>query len=121
VVLSRFAQVLRRDVRADDVPCRYGGEEFAIVLPGADAATAYTVAERIRVAFRAIEWRPNNADEPISITCSLGLTVHPSKPPADNPDNWFDAADHALYDAKDAGRDCVRVFAAPSQHLGLAS
>ena len=105
-VLRHVAYVLRRELRAYDLAYRLGGEEFAIVLLGADLDDAATRAEQLRAAI---------ASEPFedrSITASFGVAASA----ANQPFVWteqFERADAALYAAKDAGRDAVRVAGRP--------
>lgn len=95
-----------RDER--DLSCRYGGEEFALLLPGAGVETALAVAERVRLALveAAI---PHEASEvaPV-VTVSIGVAVRAASAVCP-PETVVDAADRALYQAKAAGRDRVAV------------
>lgn len=106
-VLRAVGQVLHRQVRGSDIFCRYGGEEFLLVLPGMPMETAAARAEHLcqelaatPVAFGA---------EPIPITASFGLAAFPRH--ADSAPSLIAAADQALYSAKRAGRN--RVHLAP--------
>jgi diguanylate cyclase (GGDEF)-like protein len=98
--LRIFSETLRHEMRADDVACRYGGEEFAIVLPKAEPSDAIDVVERVRAALAAATGR---GDTPI-FTCSFGI-AHSSD--AADLDDVILRADQALFAAKDAGRDRV--------------
>ena len=102
-VLRAFATTLRETVRDIDVPARWGGEEFAVLLPGTDEDGAALLAERIRVAFEA---RPlMSADgEPLQVTASFGVA---SFPEAATPAELVEGADAALYEAKRAGKNRV--------------
>lgn len=105
-VLETFAAILRREVRAYDVPCRYGGEEFAIILPDTTLEEAKIVCERIRVALEKETW-PIYPE--MHATASFGCTdVGIGGTVA--PDEWLKAADHALYDAKHSGRNRVVLY-----------
>lgn len=95
-VLRETAGLLRAAVRPGDLVARYGGEEFVILLPGADAAAARRVGERVLDAFRGKDWplRP--------VTISIGAAV---MRPGDAPDSLLRRADAALYRSKQDGRD----------------
>ncbi len=103
-VLCGAAQNMLDAVRGIDQVGRWGGEEFAILLPRADEAAAHLVAQRIRVNVQ----RPaplGDQTKHIPITASLGLAV---SHPFDSLEEILRRADAALYEAKAAGRDCVR-------------
>jgi len=102
-VLEGFASLLTRNLRACDVACRYGGEEFALLLRDTSAETARQVVERVRAALEQTRW-PRHPEVPV--TCSFGLCddVHVQ---SSDPATWIDAADQALYAAKRAGRNRV--------------
>ncbi|MEJ8547880.1 diguanylate cyclase [Brevibacillus borstelensis] len=87
---------------------RYGGEEFAVLLPGADAEQAYEIAEDVRVRIEAIAI-PHSGSKVSSVaTVSVGVsTLLPAE--AISPENAIEQADKALYEAKNAGRNCVRM------------
>lgn len=95
-VLRETGRLLRSAIRPQDMVARYGGEEFAMLLPGADAAGAEHVAQRVLVAFRAHAWalRP--------VTMSIGIAV---ALPADTAQTLLRRADAALYLSKRDGRD----------------
>jgi diguanylate cyclase (GGDEF)-like protein len=107
-VLREFAAVLREQGREVDLPSRWGGEEFAIVLPGTDRDGALHAAERLR---EALEQRTilSNAGVPIEVTASFGVASYPEAP---TQDALVAAADAALYAAKHAGKNRVEATAA---------
>ncbi|MBX3623032.1 MAG: diguanylate cyclase [Rhizobacter sp.] len=108
--LKLVAGTLAQSVgRSTDLVARYGGEEFAIVLPGADAARALEMAERIRKAVQDIEFIYRGQRVPMSI--SLGVVARvadPARPLAE----FISEADQALYAAKGAGRNRAMLFEA---------
>ena len=100
-LLSRLGGVLLACARASDLPCRFGGEEFVIIVPGPPAEAA-EAAERIRNEVAGSEMRVG--DEMVSVTVSIGIASHR---PGDaiNGEAVLDRADRALYAAKRAGRN----------------
>jgi diguanylate cyclase (GGDEF)-like protein len=105
-VLREAAKRMRSSVRPYDAVGRYGGEEFLIVLPGCDISSATRRAEGLRIA---IGKGPVDAPEGmIPVTLSLGVTVGGGAKPADL-EGLLRAADAALYDAKNKGRNQVAV------------
>ena len=103
-VLAAVADTLRRCVRADDLVVRWGGEEFLVVLRGATLAVAERVAQQVRAALAA----GHGTDVPI-VTASIGIA---SWTPDESPEALVARADAALYAAKAAGRDTVRIAGA---------
>ena len=101
-VLTDVAYTLRKGLRAFDLIYRIGGEEFLVLLPGADLPRSLEVAEDLR---SSVESSPAGDGHPV--TMSFGVSASPAGTPFDY-DAMFAAADAALYAAKDEGRNCVR-------------
>jgi two-component system cell cycle response regulator len=102
-VLKEAARRIRRNVRGIDLACRYGGEEFAVVMPETDGTTAAMVAERIRTQIGNLPIDANGTLLPI--TASFGVSQLDWS--ADTLDGLVDRADQALYRAKKDGRNQV--------------
>lgn len=108
-VLKVFADIMKRHARASDLDCRYGGEEFFLVLPDTSQQTASERAELLRSALVA---QPVVvADRTIAVTASFGVATYPANGLSSAA--LIGAADKALYAAKDAGRN--RVMSSPLQ------
>jgi diguanylate cyclase (GGDEF)-like protein len=112
-VLVEFARRMRRGIREVDLPFRQGGEEFVILLPETDLAGSLTAARRIGEAVRDVAFAVQarsaspSASGWIPITVSIGVAVFPRH--GLTAIELLDAADQALYAAKDAGRDTFAV------------
>lgn len=100
-VLARFGRLITDSVREVDIPCRYGGEEFAVILPQTGLGEAEEIARRICQAARDSH-RPD-----LTTTISLGVANCPQN--AGNVEELIKAADQALYQAKSQGKDRVAV------------
>jgi len=109
-VLTRVADTLRNDLRQGDVACRYGGEEFLVILPGASVAVAFERAQAVRAAIATIVpddclTRQQTPARSGPITVSCGVATYPAD--AHDADALIKRADSALYAAKRAGRNRV--------------
>jgi diguanylate cyclase (GGDEF)-like protein len=109
-VLREVAQVLKRHTRIEDIPCRYGGEEFLMVLSGCPLEDAYQKAEAIREAIAQLRVTASGSVL-TRITASLGIACYPQH--GLRLEDLIRAADSALYKAKDAGRNQVVATSAP--------
>lgn len=103
-VLVALGQLLRQQIRASDLACRWGGEEFTLLMPSTDAAHAMTVAEKLRSALAN-----QSMGEMGRVTASVGVACFQ---PSESLDQWMGRADAALYQAKAAGRNAVRLATA---------
>lgn len=109
-VLKFLAATVSSAIRPIDICCRYGGEEFVVLLHHATEDEAYAAAEEIR---RTLEQTPSPIGKPVTI--SLGIAQFPAH--ADSPDELFHLADQALYQAKESGRNrTVVAGTAAKQH-----
>ncbi|MGB9598957.1 MAG: GGDEF domain-containing protein, partial [Myxococcota bacterium] len=106
-VLRFVARNLERALRASDVVCRYGGEEFLIIAPGAGLNDAGKIAERIRVNIEKSNIKFKDME--LKITISLGIATWPVCK-ASNGYELVSGADKALYFAKEHGRNQVILF-----------
>jgi diguanylate cyclase (GGDEF)-like protein len=104
-VLRRIAEALRRLVRGEDLAARIGGEEFAVLLPEADVEAARLFAERIREAIEAEVFILGGVQQ--RLTVSIGIACLSEA--RHNRSTLMQAADKALYRAKDEGRNRVRI------------
>jgi diguanylate cyclase (GGDEF)-like protein len=107
--LRAVSATIRAQLRAADIACRYGGDEFCLLLPETGLSGARVIAERIRVAVADTVVAEDGFT--LRTTASIGLAVHPRDGSRDVND-LLRNADEALYRAKRAGRDCVVPFAA---------
>ena len=104
-VLKMLGKVMKEAVRKYDVPCRYGGEEFNVVLPSTDSAGAFAIGERLRLAVEAMRV------DGLQVTISLGIASYPEVDAA-TPEALILAADAALYQSKEKGRNCTTIATA---------
>ena len=109
-VLREFSERLRSNVRNIDLVCRYGGEEFVVVMPDTDLSLAYVVAERLRKRVADEPFRIARGTEQIPVTISVGLGTIDHD--TDSGDELLKRADLALYRAKRSGRNRVVADAA---------
>jgi diguanylate cyclase (GGDEF)-like protein len=104
-ILKEVADRIKASIRPDDVACRYGGEEFAILLPAADIKVAAAIAERLR---QTVEATPFDADvRAQAVTVSVGVAAVEDRD--GGIEALIDRADKALYEAKNAGRNRVKL------------
>lgn len=108
-VLRVFGDLMKRHARASDIYCRYGGEEFLLVLPGMAQEFAVERAEQLRGAMAAAP--VDYGSSPITVTASFGVATFPRD--GRSGDELIGAADAALYAAKAAGRNRVNVSSGP--------
>jgi diguanylate cyclase (GGDEF)-like protein len=113
-VLVKVASVVSKSMRACDLPCRYGGDEFIVVLPETPASQAIHGAERLRKTVESMEVIARTEDgrsEKITVTLSIGISGYPED--SEFNDRLIELADKALYQAKHQG--CNQVVGYTSQ------
>ena len=104
-VLRLVAEVMKANVKGQDLLARYGGEEFGILLPGTTLENAHMLADRIRRAVESRRLKKRQSDEDLGVvTMSMGVAVFR---PDDNTQSLVERADKSLYAAKQRGRNCV--------------
>jgi two-component system, cell cycle response regulator len=108
-VLREFATRVRKSIRGIDLACRYGGEEFVIVMPETDMGVATIVAERLRRRIASEPFPIGHGSRSIEVTISIGLATLDTD---DNAGTILKRADQALYRAKRDGRNRVVADAA---------
>lgn len=108
VVLRGVAQILQDSAREYDIVARFGGEEFAILMPETKPNQAYEVVEAMRVAIEEKEFSVSTSETPIKVTMSFGVAGRLEQDMT--ADDLIHQADLAVYRAKQEGRNCARVF-----------
>ncbi len=108
-VLRQLADRIRSAVRGADIPCRYGGEEFVIIMPDTDLDSAGIVAERIR---KRVEGEPFNLPDGQMLPRTISVGLGALQAPTDTCDALLKRADAGLYEAKSSGRNRVVARAA---------
>ncbi len=100
-VLARLGQVIAASLRVNDIPCRYGGEEFTIILPVTSGEEATVVAERIRASFAGVAFYPT-PQETVRKTVSIGVTQYRA---GESGQSLLERADQNMYEAKQSGKN----------------
>ena len=107
ILLKEVAGVIKNRVRAGDLSCRYGGEEFSLIVAEVDTEGTRKCVESIREAIKHLSLQ-HRGQTLGPITVSAGIATYPAH--GDNSEDLIRAADEALYQAKRAGRDCIVVY-----------
>ena len=105
-VLKEFATRMATHIRPNDLGCRFGGEEFVVLMPETEAAKAFHVAERLRASIDGAPFRLKKRDETLAVTISVGVAT--SQAGEEDVDAILKRADEALYRAKAGGRNRVQ-------------
>lgn len=111
-VLATFAKMLRASTRRYDLAARYGGEEFALIMAGSGLVKAKRLLNRLIEEFRQVKFEKPDGSGSFTVTCSVGLTCYKGSKGIEVKD-LLELADEALYDAKGAGKDQVKVSKLP--------
>jgi two-component system, cell cycle response regulator len=109
LVLRQLAKLLAANVRECDAACRYGGEEFALVLTETDLSDALMVAERVREGVSSLSLAHDDGLIKFTVSGGVASTTQFVQRDALTPASLLKAADSALYEAKSAGRNCTKV------------
>lgn len=117
-VLKSLAQTLKRNIRSTDYLARYGGEEFVVILPATDLGKAVKLAKKLKEVVNSLKFELRKKNKVLKITCSFGISTFTDKNA--NSTEVFNAADKALYQAKENGRDTI-VVAKDDQMLDVES
>lgn len=107
-VLARMAAIIREQCRVTDIPSRFGGEEFAILFPKTSPEMSFEISERLRQIIAAEPFDHERRQPGGQLTVSIGIATWP-----DDAADWYSLinnADHALYEAKELGRNRVVAF-----------
>ncbi|MFZ5570672.1 MAG: GGDEF domain-containing protein [Thermodesulfobacteriota bacterium] len=104
-VLRWSSDIFRDNIRRLDIPCRYGGEEFAIILPGTPLAGAVHVAKRLQSELLHQPFRKDGIS-PLPLTASFGVDVYTGRP-GESPKEFIHRTDRLLLEAKEKGRNRI--------------
>lgn len=109
LALVQTAKLLKAAIRKLDIPCRYGGEEFIVILPSTDLLTGTQVAERLRslIADTPLEFDHEGQQQTIQITASMGIDIY-AHTHHETREEFVARVDSLLYEAKENGRNQVK-------------
>ena len=107
-VLKSLGKTLKSNIRSSDYIARYGGEEFVIILPETDLNKTIQITKKIRKVVNSLKFELRKKNKTLKITCSYGISNFTDK--ISNTTDVFNAADEALYQAKENGRDAIVAF-----------
>lgn len=111
-VLATFARKLKETTRRYDLAARFGGEEFSLVMAGSGVVKAQRLLKRFLDDFKKIDFKKPDSNEVFNVTCSVGLTCYKGSVTITDKE-LLKLADDALYEAKKAGKDQVKVSKLP--------
>jgi len=104
LVLQKIAELLKTTFKDDEIVCRYGGNEFLVILLNTSLDSAYERAEELRLVIKSLEINYKYSEQPITLTASFGVAC---SEPGETAQTLLKAADQGLYEAKKAGCDRV--------------
>lgn len=117
-VISGVASLITRETRSIDIACRYGGEEFSIIMPETDPDQAMRLCDRIRIGCERLAWSRHPAR---NITVSVGIAgTSDQESVSITPEGWVEIADKNLYHAKQQGRNLVIASGLDGTQISLA-
>ena len=106
-VLIKVAETIKANVREFDIPARFGGEEFTVILPETSPEDGFNVAERLRLAVKKLEFNSEKGHFKITVSIGISHYIHSINV---TEDILIEQADKALYYAKEHGRDQVAFY-----------
>ena len=110
--LQALAELLKQHTRAGDIVCRYGGEEFVVIMPGAELSNCRQRGEQLRIDIAELRVKFSGKD--LNVTVSIGIAAYPDH--GKNGEEILIMADRALYQAKHSGRNMVVVYSASEEN-----
>ncbi len=117
LVLQHFSERLLNLTRKSDIVCRFGGEEFVVIMPETHIEGAITIAEKIRAYCEEIPFADDCNQKQVTVSCGL-TSLHAY--PVEKSNELLKIADKALYNAKGHGRNNVQVLCYENDHHGVA-
>lgn len=108
VILSEVAEVISRTIRESDMVCRFGGDEFAYLLPFASSVEANALAERVRKAVSQHVFLKDCSEQTVHLTLSMGIASFPEH--GENAQDILGKADNALFSSKNSGKNRITIY-----------
>lgn len=108
ILLAEAAQVINSTLRETDIACRFGGDEFAYLLPFTSSIEARAVAERVKKAVSQYPFLKKDNGQPVNLTLSIGIASFPEHGQA--AEDVLSKADHSLFVSKDNGKNTITVY-----------
>jgi diguanylate cyclase (GGDEF)-like protein len=105
LILMKLGEILRKVIRSSDLPARFGGEEFVVMMTSASKEQAFTSADNLRKIVESTEFRIPGRESPLTVTVSGGVSTYPAD--GDTTTDLLRMADESLYEAKQTGRNRI--------------